>query len=124
MGPAINWVPRTPRHCPVCGTVVPKVEDPDYRLRSWARHLNYVKHLKETHSDFYAWNKKWDVVKYLPIAPSFVVFAIAVWERDASLLLVAGLLFLILLLPLYAYRRTRVRRFQDSWREGSPTPTG
>src|SRR6266581_533972 len=61
--------PFTPRHCTVCGAPIPQVEDSNSGVRKWARHLNYMNHLKKYHLEYYKWSKRWTNSLYLPLLP-------------------------------------------------------
>ena len=90
----IELGPFTPGHCTVCRALIPQVEDSNPNVGKWARHLNYMKHLKKYHPEYYKWSKRWTNSLYLPLIPFIILAYFSANERSSFLLLlvtVAGL---------------------------------
>ena len=112
--------PFTPRHCTVCGAPIPHVEDSNSGVRKWARHLNYMDHLKKYHLKYYKWSKRWTNSLYLPLIPFVILAYISANERSPFLLLVTVAVTVIPYIPLFLYRWRSVHAFREAWnRSGS-----
>ncbi len=120
--PIGNLGPFTPRHCSVCRASIPQVDDPSSNVRKWARHLNYMDHLKKYHPKYYKWSKRWTNSLYLPLIPLVILAYISASQRSPLLLLVTVVVTLTPYIPLFVYRWRRVHAFREAWdRSGSIT---
>lgn len=119
--PIGNLGPFTPGHCSVCKTPVPKVDDPNPSVRKWARHLNYMEHLKKYHPEYYSWSKRWTNILYLPLIPFVVLAYVSGAERSTFLLFVTALVTVIPYVPLLVYRWRRVHAFREAWDHSAST---
>ena len=113
--PIGNLGPFTPRHCTVCGAPIPQVEDSNSGVRKWARHLNYMDHLKKYHLEYYEWSKRWTNSLYLPLIPFFILAYISEYERSQFLLLVTVAVTVTPYIPLFLYRSKSVHAFREAW---------
>jgi hypothetical protein len=81
--PIGNLGPFTPEHCTVCRVLIPQVEDSKSSVRKWARHLNYMEHLKKYHPEYYKWSKRWTNTLYLPLVPFVIYWPTSQQAREA-----------------------------------------
>src|SRR5690348_12004569 len=116
--------PFTPGRCAVCRTPIPQVEDSDPNVRKWARHLNYINHLKKYHPEYYRWSKRWTNMLYLPLIPFVILAVISANERSPALLLITAAVALTPYIPLLLYRWRSVHAFRDAWDVSGREPKG
>src|SRR2546426_1060548 len=107
--------PFTPSHCTVCRAPIPKVEDPGPGVEKWARYLNYQNHLKTYHPQYYKWSRRWANSLWLPLIPALTVAFIFTVTRNVSFLSIAVVVLVIPYVPLFLYRRKKVREFREKW---------
>src|SRR5690348_13797097 len=107
--------PFTPGHCTVCRAPIPQVEDSEPNVRKWARHLNYIEHLKKYHPEYYKWTKRWTNILYLPLIPFVILGYASAADRSTLLLSVTIAVTLTPYILLLLYRWRRVQGFRGQW---------
>src|SRR5207237_10046792 len=104
-----------PGRCTVCRAWIPAVEDSNPGARMWARHLNYVDHLKQYHPEYRRWSRLWTYSFYLPVISIVIIAYFSAVERSLFLVLLAAIVVVAFYVPLLSILRTRVRVCRDGW---------
>ena len=107
--------PLTPGRCTVCRALIPAVEDSNPGARMWARHLNYVDHLKQYHPEYRRWSRLWTYSFYLPVISIVIIAYFSAVERSLFLVLLAAIVVVALYVPLLLIRWRSVRVFREAW---------
>jgi hypothetical protein len=81
----------------------------------WARHLNYVDHLKIHHPEYHRWNRLWTYSFYLPVISIAMISYFSATERSLFLVLLTVIVAVALYVPLLLIRWKSVRVFREAW---------
>jgi len=81
----------------------------------WARHLNYVDHLKQYHPEYRRWSRLWTYSFYLPVISIVIIAYFSAVERSLFLVLLAAIVVVALYVPLLLIRWRSVRVFREAW---------
>jgi len=81
----------------------------------WARHLNYVDHLKQYHPEYRRWSRLWTYSFYLPVISIVIIAYFSAVERSLFLVLLAAIVVVASYVPLLLIRWRSVRVFREAW---------